>query len=173
MQFPGSHRIGRFDAGRSVWRSSRPRPRCDARVTRSIVVDSGDYQDDLYDDSDDDSPGQLRREVADQLRERRFAPAVRLAVDDPMPDDVRRWLLDQLGLCNEDFYIHKGPLALCDLMSLTRIDRPDLKYKPWRPRVHPRLRVLNAEASASSAPSIFSVIRERDLVVHHPFDDFD
>ncbi len=143
------------------------------RVTRSIVVDSGDYQDDLYEDLEDDRPGQLRAEIADHLRERRFAPAVRLGVDEPMPDDLRRWLLDQLRLTNEDLYVHKGPLGLCDLMHLAELNRPDLKFKAWRPPVHPRLRCLKTEPNSMPEPSIFTVVRHRDLLVHHPFDDFD
>lgn len=142
------------------------------RVTRSIVVDTGDYQDDLYQDVGE-RPGQLRREIADQLRERRFAPAVRLEVDQGMPADLRRWLLNQLNLSNEDLYELRGPIGMADLMSLMDIDRPDLKYKPWRPRIAPRLRCLKGAPTDSTEPSIFSIIRQGDLLVHHPYDDFD
>ena len=142
------------------------------RVTRSIVVDTGDYQDDLYQDMGE-RPGQLRREIADQLRERRFAPAVRLQIDAAMPDDLRVWLMRQLDLGRDDLYEANVPLGLVDLMSLTTIDRPDLRYRVWRPRAHARLRVLKAGTAESPVGNIFSIIRQGDLLVHHPYHDFD
>ncbi len=145
------------------------------RITRSIVVDTGDYQDDLYQDMGE-RPGQLRREIVDQLRERRFAPAARLEVDAEMPEDLRGWLLDQLHLMRDDLYEKTGPLGLCDLISLMDVDRPDLKYPAWRPRVHPRLKsVIGAAGGAAEpgAPTIFGVIRQGDVLLHHPFHDFD
>jgi len=142
------------------------------RVTRSIVVDTGDYQDDLYQDVEE-RPGQLRREIADQLRERRFAPAVRLEVDAAMPPKLRHWLLDQLHLADEDLYESSMPLGMADLVSLVDVDRPDLKFKPWRPQSHPRLRYLRGMHTDGGEANIFSIIRQADLLVHHPFHDFD
>lgn len=142
------------------------------RVTRSIVVDTGHYQDDLYQDMGE-RPGQLRREIVDELRERRFAPAVRLEVDEQMPDDLRRWLLDQLHLTRDDLYEKSGPLGLADLMLLTEIDRSDLKQPAWRPRIHPRLKCLNCSPEEPTEPNIFAVIRRGDILLHHPFHDFD
>ena len=142
------------------------------RVTRSIVVDTGDYQDDLYQDMGE-RPGQLRREIADQLRERRFAPAVRLEVDAAMPQALRRWLLEQLHLADEDLYEGTSPLGMVDLGAFMDIDRPDLKFKPWRPQSHPRLKVLRSNGSEHGDANIFALIRRGDLLVHHPFHDFD
>lgn len=142
------------------------------RITRSIVVDTGDYQDDLYQDVEE-RPGQLRREIADQLRERRFAPAVRLEVDAAMPPKLRHWLLDQLHLTEEDLYESAMPIGMVDLGCLVDIDRPELKYKPWRPQSHPRLKHLRGLAGDTGDANIFSLIRQGDLLVHHPFHDFD
>lgn len=142
------------------------------RVTRSIVVDTGDYQDDLYQDMEE-RPGQLRREVADQLRERRFAPAVRLEVDAAMPEELRHWLMRQLDLGPDDLYERHSPIGLCDLISMGNIDRPDLKYRSFRPRTHPRLSVLRKAPSEEPGTNIFAIIRDNDLLVHHPFHDFD
>ncbi|MBI5532991.1 MAG: polyphosphate kinase 1 [Deltaproteobacteria bacterium] len=142
------------------------------RVTRSIVVDTGDYQDDLYQDMGE-RPGQLRREIVDELRERRFAPAVRLEVDEEMPEDLRQWLLDQLHLLRDDLYQKSGPIGLADLVSLLDIDRPDLKYPAWRPRVHPRLKGLTTTGGGDGQANIFAMIRQGDLLLHHPFHDFD
>ena len=142
------------------------------RVTRSIVVDTGDYQDDLYQDMGE-RPGQLRREIADQLRERRFAPAIRLEVEGAMPRDLRSWLMRQLSLSPDDLYERHAPIGLRDLMALSDIDRPDLKFPPWRPRLHARLAVLRGASSDSPGTSMFSIIRENDLLLHHPYHDFD
>lgn len=142
------------------------------RVTRSIVVDTGDYQDDLYQDMGE-RPGQLRREIADQLRERRFAPAARLEVDAAMPSDLRFWLARQLNLGNEDAYRSHAPIGLRDLMALGDIERPDLKFSPWRPRTHSRIGVLKGITSDTPGNTIFSIIRENDLILHHPYHDFD
>jgi polyphosphate kinase len=142
------------------------------RVTRSIVVDTGDYQDDLYQDMGE-RPGQLRREIADQLRERRFAPAVRLEVDAAMPKDLRSWLVRQLDLGAEDLYERRSPIGLRDLMWMGEIDRPDLKFRPWRPRTHSRLTVLRSASPEEPGANMFSIIRENDLLLHHPYHDFD
>jgi polyphosphate kinase len=143
------------------------------RVTRSIVVDTGDYQDDLYQDMGE-RPGQLRREIADQLRERRFAPAVRLEVDAGLPDDLRTWLLRQLNMTSEDLYESRTPLGIGDLVSLAGMDCPGLQFPPWRPRTHHRLRCLKTAVSHGNATAnIFTIIRQGDLLVHHPFHDFD
>lgn len=142
------------------------------RVTRSIVVDTGDYQDDLYQDMGE-RPGQLRREIADQLRERRFAPAVRLEIDAAMPRDLRHWLVRQLDLGQDDVYTRTTPIGLRDLMVLGDIDRPDLKFRPWRPRTHSRLAQLKGAAHDEPGTSIFAIIRENDLLLHHPYHDFD
>ncbi len=142
------------------------------RVTRSIVVDTGDYQDDLYQDMGE-RPGQLRREIADQLRERRFAPAVRLEVDAAMPKDLRSWLVRQLDLGPEDLYERRSPIGLRDLMWMGDIDRPDLKFRAWRPRTHSRLTVLRSAPPEEPGANMFSIIRENDLLLHHPYHDFD
>jgi len=142
------------------------------RVTRSIVVDTGDYQDDLYQDMGE-RPGQLRREIADQLRERRFAPAARLEVDAAMPADLRLWLIRQLNLALDDVYTRQSPIGLTDLMALGDIDRPDLKFRPWRPRTHARMAPLRGASPDTPGANIFSIIREGDLLLHHPFHDFD
>ena len=143
------------------------------RVTRSIVVDTGDYQDDLYQDMGE-RPGQLREEIADQLRERRFAPAVRLEVDATMPDDLRWWLLRQLDLGADDLYERRSLIGLCDLMAMgNSIDRPDLKFPVWRPRTHSLLAALRHAQPEAQYAQIFSIIRQNDLLVHHPFHDFD
>ena len=142
------------------------------RITRSIVVDTGDYQDDLYQDMGD-RPGQLRQEIVDQLRERRFAPAVRLEVDADMDKGHQTWLVQQLDLAVDDVYEARCPLGLSDLMWMASIDRPDLKFPAWRPRTHSRLASLRGAEPEACYSKIFSIIRQNDLLLHHPYHDFD
>jgi len=142
------------------------------RVTRSIVVDTGDYQDDLYQDMEE-RPGQLREEIADQLRERRFAAAVRLEVDAAMPDDLRSWLIRPLDVDVDDIYERRSPIGLTDLSWMTSIDRPDLKFPVWRPRTHKRLNSIRSPHLDKPYSQIFATIRRNDLLVHHPYHDFD
>src|SRR6202011_1588410 len=62
------------------------------------------------------------------LRQRRFGEAVQLIVEPSMPERVRSLLMTNLTLGPDDVYAVRGPLGLGDLMELTRLDRPDLKY---------------------------------------------
>jgi polyphosphate kinase len=88
---------------------------------------------------------------------------------------VRAWLVDQLHATERDLYVVDGPLALAGLMELARLDRPDLKLPPFVPAG--LARVLGADPitgaqNAWGGADIFSVLRERDVLVHHPYQTF-
>lgn len=102
-----------------------------------------------------------------ELRRRRFGRAVRLECDERMSADLVQLLLDELDLNPEDVSFHRAPIGLTGLFQLGSIDRPDLRDEPWPPVTPARI----AEA-AEAGRSIFSVIRERDVLVHHPYDSF-
>lgn len=102
-----------------------------------------------------------------ELRRRRFGRAVRLECDERMSADLVQLLLEELDLHPEDVSFHRAPIGLTGLFQLTSIDRPDLRDEPWPPVTPARL----VEA-ADAGRSIFSVIRERDVLVHHPYDSF-
>lgn len=123
------------------------------RITRSTGLQSEE------DDVDD-----LLEHVETELRKRRFSDTVRLELPEQHPESVRRVVAVQLGLTDNEIYSRPGPLEYSDLFQLTDIDRPDLKHKPWTPIVPPRL--------AHDDADIFSVIRERDLLLHHPYESF-
>ncbi len=102
-----------------------------------------------------------------ELRRRRFGRAVRLEVDQGIDPEVLELLLRELDLETEDVSYHRGLLDLTCLMQLYSVDRPDLKDDPWPPVTAGRL------AAADEADrSIFSVVRERALLVHHPYESF-
>jgi polyphosphate kinase len=106
----------------------------------------------------------LLRVIQQELRMRRFGSPVRLEVSSEMPDVLVHYLTQSLGLFPEDVYRIDGPLAMQDLLSLYDVNRPDLKEEPLKPTVSRRL---------STGKSMFEVIREGDVLVHHPYDSYD
>ena len=105
----------------------------------------------------------LLRVIQQELRMRRFGSPVRLEVSADMPDVLVHYLTQSLGLFPEDVYAVNGPLSIQDLMALYDLDRPDLKEKPFKPSLSNRLQ---------EGRSMFDVIREGDLLVHHPYDSY-
>ena len=102
-----------------------------------------------------------------ELRRRRFGRAVRLEAQEGMSEDMVELLLRELDLERDDVSFHRAPLDLKGLFLVHAIDRPDLKDDPWPPVTKPRL-----AAAAEEERSIFSVIRERDVLCHHPYESF-
>jgi polyphosphate kinase len=103
-----------------------------------------------------------------ELRRRRFGKAVRLEVDAEMSAETRELLRRELELGDEDVYDHVAPIDLGGLWSVHELDRPALKDPPWVPVTLPRLVSLDDER-----PDLFSVLRDGDLLVHHPYHAFD
>ena len=99
--------------------------------------------------------------MAAVLVERRSSAVVRLEVDSPAAA-MRLLLSDRLGMAAEDVY-QVSPLDLTGLQALADLERPDLRYPPWRPRPAPAL--------ADAVP--WEVLRRRDVLLHHPFETFD
>jgi polyphosphate kinase len=117
---------------------------------------------------DDDDAHDLLATMRELLSERTFGSVVRIMVDTRMPQSVVNWLLAQLGATDRELYVTDGPLALEDLMELLRIDRPDLKD----PTLTPSTLGGSPEEGAWGVPDIFAAIRERDVLVHHPYQSF-
>jgi polyphosphate kinase len=133
---------------------------CPFRVTRDADLDLAE------DDADD-----LLMAVESSLeRRRRLSDAVRLEVHSSMTKEGRSLLLEELELGREELYVREGLLDLAALWQLyEQIDRPELKELPWSPRTPRAL----APAEPEGRVDIFSVLRERDVLVHHPYDSFD
>jgi polyphosphate kinase len=102
--------------------------------------------------------------MEESVRKRRFSPVVRLLVDQRMPRHILEILIDNFNIDNEDIYTIRGPLVLRDLMQLYRLDRPDLKYKPFTPAVPAPLK--------AGGEGIFAAIQQGDILLHHPYDAF-
>ncbi|MCA1622123.1 MAG: polyphosphate kinase 1 [Acidobacteria bacterium] len=98
------------------------------------------------------------------LRKRRFGTAVRLEVAAEMPALMREHLMKEMELGADDIYEVAAPLGARGLMQLYKLDRPELKDEPFKPK---------PSAAFRGAPNYFDVIRERDVLLHHPYESFD
>ncbi|WP_257298297.1 polyphosphate kinase 1 [Haloarchaeobius sp. FL176] len=107
--------------------------------------------------------------IEDVLRERRFATVVRLELEAGTPGRVRDLLQEHLDVSEAETFVREAPLDFRDLMQLTELDRPDLKLEPWTPQPHPRL--LESRLDAEDR-SIFDVVQDEDVLVHHPYHAF-
>ncbi|MEM7131949.1 MAG: polyphosphate kinase 1 [Chloroflexota bacterium] len=128
------------------------------RITRNADIDRSEEE------ADD-----LLEMISEELRERRFAPVVRLEVDDTMPGHVHRMLQNELKLDQRDIYAIKGLLGMDDLHNIANVGLPRLKYAPWTPLVHPRLAGLNSHARPGE---IFSILQQRSVLIYHPYQSF-
>ena len=119
----------------------------------------------------EEEAGDLLRVVAENVRQRRFGAAIRLEVDSRCPESIRDLLQKQLELDPEDVYATEGPLGVSDFLALLRLDRPDLKD----PDFLPGSRAVFADSAAAFADSAatFDAIRQKDVLLHHPYDSFD
>lgn len=102
--------------------------------------------------------------MEENLRQRHFGTVVRLELDESMSPEVRNILTSNLEVDSYDIYTTNGPLGLSSLSELHKLERPDLKDKPFTPRTPPSLQNLRG--------SVFSVLRQRDVLLHHPYDSF-
>ncbi len=102
-----------------------------------------------------------------ELRRRRFGRAVRLEVEQGMSEEMVGLLVRELDLETDDVSFHRAPLDLKGLFLVHAIDRSDLKDDKWPPVTKARLTAAKEEDR-----DIFSVIRERDLLMHHPYESF-
>ena len=102
-----------------------------------------------------------------ELRRRRFGRAVRLEVQSGMSAEMVELLVRELDLEPGDVSYHATLLDLTCLFQLAGIDRPELKDRPW-----PSVTAGRIVAADEAERSIFSVIRERPLLVHHPYESF-
>jgi polyphosphate kinase len=125
------------------------------RVTRNADLE-------VEEDRDEDLLQALERE----LMRRRFGPAVRLEVTDDIDDDVVDLLVSEIDVDPDDVLRVPGLLDLSSLLQVCDLDRPALKYRPFVPSTNPRF------ADGESPRSVFSTLRDGDVLVHHPYESF-
>jgi polyphosphate kinase len=112
---------------------------------------------------EEDEAADLLQAIEDEIEGRWFGHSVRLVVTQAMPEELREWLARNLKIDAAGVYAVPELLGLADLEELTHLDRSDLLYPPFTPRVPPEIR---------SARSITSAIRQGDILLYHPFDSF-
>ena len=110
--------------------------------------------------------GDLLENTEEGLRQRRFGDVVRLQVSTGMPPEILKLLVSNLEVTRKQVYRHTGPFSLSRLKYLAALDREDLKDPPFLPAVPTLLKPETDEED------IFSIIRGRDILLHHPFDSF-
>jgi len=111
----------------------------------------------------DDEANDLLRSVQQGLRKRRFGAPVRLEVSPEMPEEMIEYLTRELDLSADDVYPVDGPMRITDLMALYDLDRGDLKDAPFEPTIPEALK---------GEKSIFAVLKQQDLLLHHPFNSY-
>ncbi|MBE9179256.1 polyphosphate kinase 1 [Oculatella sp. LEGE 06141] len=128
---------------------------------------------------EEDEADDLMLAIEQELRKRRMGGSVvRMEIHTAIPDHLRATLMQEMELGDSDVYDIDGLLSLSDLMSFMDLPLPQLKDEAWTPVVHPRLRRVTDKPEDSASLEIddkedfFSVIRRRDLMVHHPYYSF-
>lgn len=107
----------------------------------------------------------LVMEFEEALKQRRLGSVVRIKIEASMPDDLRTFITDELDAAPQDTVLIDGMLGLAQLSELIPAGHPDLKFPGYEPRYPERVR--------DNGGDIFAAVREKDMLIHHPFESFD
>ena len=117
---------------------------------------------------EEDDAENLLKAMEKELLRRRFGPPVRLELAEGISTRIRQLLVRELGVVEDEVYTLPAPLDLTGLNLIADLDRADLHYPRFVPTTHRFL----AEVESASPTDIFAAIRERDILLHHPYDSF-
>jgi len=99
------------------------------------------------------------------LKRRRRGNVIWLAVDAGMPEDLQRFLAEKIDVPADDVFPLDGLIGLSDTRRLIVDERPDLLFEPYHPRFPERIRDYGGDC--------FAAIKQKDIIVHHPYESFD
>ncbi|MGB0505469.1 MAG: RNA degradosome polyphosphate kinase [Pikeienuella sp.] len=127
--------------------------RCEFRVLRDSDLEVEEEAEDLV------------REFETALKRRRRGQAVRVQINDDAPDALRALVVEGMQVVEADLVPVRGVIGVSDLSQLTESDRLDLKWTRYRPRMPERVRDHEGD--------VFSAIRQKDMLLHHPYESFE
>lgn len=117
---------------------------------------------------EEDDAENLLKALERELVRRRFGPPVRLEVEETIDPHVLDLLVSELDVSEPEVFRLPGPLDMTGLWSVVGLDRDDLKQRRFVPKTSRQL----SEVESAKAPDILSIVRERDVLLHHPYDSF-
>ncbi len=117
---------------------------------------------------EEDDAENLLQALERELMRRRFGPPVRLEVEQSIDPYVLDVLVGELGITMQEVFRLQGPLDLRGMWGLVALDRDDLKLPAFVPKTARAL----ADVETAQAPDVFDIMRQRDVLVHHPYDSF-
>ncbi|MCL4151426.1 UNVERIFIED_CONTAM: hypothetical protein GTU68_055915, partial [Idotea baltica] len=127
--------------------------RCLFRIVRDSDIEIEEEAEDLI------------REFEVMLKQRRRGRIVRIRVNSNAPENLRNFVVKEIGAETDDIVLYDGVLGMAQLSELIIDDRPDLVFPYYEPRYPERIREMNGDC--------FAAIRAKDILVHHPFESFD
>lgn len=117
---------------------------------------------------EEDESENLLESMEQELLRRKFGPPVRLEVDIDIKSDLVKRLKEELSIKDEDISRYPEPLDLTGLSRIADLDRPELKFKPFKNQIAKELREVDPENS----DEFFAAIRRKEILLHHPYDSF-
>ncbi|ASY09811.1 polyphosphate kinase [Candidatus Nanopelagicus limnes] len=117
---------------------------------------------------EEDESENLLESMEQELLRRKFGPPVRLEVASDIDSDLLKRLKVELSIREEDISRYKEPLDLTGLNRIADLDRPELKFAPFRNQVAHELREIDLESN----DEYFAAIRRQEILLHHPYDSF-
>ena len=117
---------------------------------------------------EEDDTENLLKAIEQELLRRKFGPPVRLEVEESIDQKILDLLVSELDITQDEVFRLPGPLDLGSLNQVADLGRDELKFDPFVPGTHPHL----SEVETASPADMFAALRERDVLVHHPYDSF-
>lgn len=130
-----------------------PVGRCEFRVLRDSDLEVEEEAEDLV------------REFETALKRRRRGEAIRLQITTDAPPELRALIAGAMGMADDEVIPVDGIVGISRLSELTRVERPDLLFRPYQPRTPERVKDHDGD--------IFAAIRQKDMLLHHPYESFE